>query len=236
VDYDEWNTTQNANLPKAFSAGDLSGKADDKVLLQRELGLPENPSIPLFGSIGRLADQKGVSLLLGAMREMLGEDLQFVLLGTGAPFFEHAFSELAQQHPSKAAVNIGFEEALSHRIEAACDFFLMPSRFEPCGLNQMYSLRYGTIPIVRQTGGLDDTIVDVREDAERADGIKFSENSVSALVKAMQKAIALFKEKDLLHHYRSNAMHADFSWQRTAKEYVSVYERILQGTPPAVAQ
>jgi starch synthase len=123
--------------------------------------------------------------------------------------------------------HVGFEEGLSHRIEAGSDFFLMPSRFEPCGLNQMYSLRYATIPIVHRTGGLDDSVVDIRDDAHRADGIKFDEYSSPALVKAVQKALALYREPQLLAHFRKNAFAADFSWDRTGAEYVKVYERAL---------
>ena len=124
-------------------------------------------------------------------------------------------------------MKIGFDQGLSHRIEAGADFFLMPSRFEPCGLNQMYSQRYGTIPIVRRTGGLDDSVTDLTDDSERADGIKFSEYSARALAKAIRKALVLYDNKELLAHYRRNAMRADFSWERTALEYVRVYEQAL---------
>ncbi|MFN7138342.1 MAG: glycosyltransferase, partial [Limisphaerales bacterium] len=117
---------------------------------------------------------------------------------------------------------------LSHRIEAGCDFFLMPSRFEPCGLNQMYSLRYGTLPIVRVTGGLDDSVIDISQDPERANGIKFQEYSVRALAKAIRKALVLYQDKDVLDHYRHNAMSADFSWERSATAYEEVYQRLLQ--------
>ena len=120
-------------------------------------------------------------------------------------------------------MRIGFDEGLSHRIEAGCDFFLMPSRFEPCGLNQMYGLRYGTIPIVRTTGGLDDTVVDIRDDAAKANGIKFVEYSATALAKGIRKALALYAEPELLHRYRQHAMAADFSWDRTVGEYLKVY-------------
>ena len=165
--------------------------------------------------------------MLGALEEMMSASLQFLLLGTGSAFFEQAFRELADRHPGKVSARIGFEEALSHRIEAACDFFLMPSRFEPCGLNQMYSLRYGTVPIVHRTGGLDDTVVDIRENPQKADGVKFDEHSSSALAKGMRKALALYQQPELLGHYRRNGMKADFSWDRTAAEYVRVYEPAL---------
>ena len=120
-------------------------------------------------------------------------------------------------------MRIGYDEGLAHRIEAGCDFYLMPSRFEPCGLNQMYSLRYGTIPIVRATGGLDDSVIDFTQDAERANGIKFQEYSARALAKAIRKALALYEQPDLLRHYRRNAMKSDFSWERTVDEYLKAY-------------
>ena len=172
----------------------LAGKALNKAELQKELGLPVDADTPLFGSITRLADQKGVDIQLGALEEMLSTKMQFVLLGSGSPVYEQAYRELARRYPAKVAVRIGFDQGLSHRIEAGCDFYLMPSRFEPCGLNQMYSLRYGTIPIVRITGGLDDTVVDISEDRDKADGIKFAEYSARALAKSMRKALVLYGE------------------------------------------
>jgi starch synthase len=226
VDYDEWKTVDNPYFKHSFSADDFGGKTADKLDLQAELGLPTNEGIPLFGSIGRLVEQKGVDILLGALEEMLSADLQIALLGTGAPFFQSACAELAKRYPSKMVAKIGFDEGLSHRIEAGCDFFLMPSRFEPCGLNQMYSLRYGTIPIVRRTGGLDDSVTDIRDDPERADGIKFDEHSPRALARGVQKALALYRQTELLAHYRKNAMMADFSWERTAEKYIGVYGKV----------
>jgi starch synthase len=227
VDYEEWNTTHNPHLKHAYSAADLSGKLANKLELQREMGLPVNPQTPLFASVTRLTDQKGVAIQLGALAEMLAREMQFVLLGSGSAEFERAYSGLAQRYPGKAAVHIGFDHGLSHRIEAGVDFFLMPSHFEPCGLNQMYSERYGTIPIVRQTGGLDDTVIDLTEDAERATGIKFREYSVRALAKAIGKALTLYQTPDLLHHMRRNAMAAEFSWEETCNQYVRVFEQAL---------
>ncbi len=134
------------------------------------------------------------------------------------------------RHPSKVSVHIGFNQGLSHRIEAGSDFFLMPSRFEPCGLNQMYSLRYGTIPVVRITGGLDDSVVDISEDQNKADGIKFAEYSSRALARSMRKALVLYREPKLLRHYRRNAMQADFSWEQAVRRYMEVYSATGQGT------
>ena len=224
VDYGEWNTNKNPRLFKPYSAGRMTGKKSNKAELQKLLGLPEVEDVPLFGTISRLAEQKGVDIQLGALEEMLNTRMQFVLLGSGSPAYERAYLELAKRFPEKVAVRIGYDEKLSHRIEAACDFFLMPSQFEPCGLNQMYSLRYGTIPIVRATGGLDDSVVDFTEDAELANGIKFQEYSPHALAKAIRKALVLFGQPTLLRRCRKNAMNADFSWEKTVSEYVRIYE------------
>jgi starch synthase len=175
------------------------------------------------------------------LEEMLASNLQFVELGNGKPEYEAAFQDLARRYPKQVAIRIGYEEGLPHRIEAACDFFVMPSRFEPCGLNQMYSMRYGAIPVVRATGGLDDTVVDLTETSEKANGIKFTEYHSRALAKALRKALLLFNEPFLLKHYQKNAMQADFSWKKTTAQYVEVYQRILpapapvaQPQPPAV--
>jgi starch synthase len=228
VDYEEWRTTGNPHLPHAYSARNLEGKGLDKAELQRELGLAPEAGVPLFVTITRLAEQKGVDIQLGALEEMLSSGIQFALLGSGSTAYEKAYRALAQRHPAKVAVRIGFDQGLSHRIEAGGDFFLMPSRFEPSGLNQMYSLRYGTIPIVRMTGGLDDSVVDITEDAERANGIKFREFSARALAKSMRKALVLYDEPELLRHYRQNAMAADFSWDRAVREYEKAYERAMR--------
>jgi starch synthase len=227
VDYEEWNTIENGHLKHAYSVEELRGKEENKAALQAEMGLPVQPDIPLFATVTRLVDQKGVDIQLAALEEMLASPMQFVLLGSGAPMFEKAYVDLQRRFPAKVAAKIGFDHGLSHRIEAGADFFLMPSRFEPCGLNQMYSQRYGTIPIVRRTGGLDDSVTDLLDDEELADGIKFSEYSARALAKAIRKALVLYENKDLLAYYRENAMRADFSWDRTAVDYVRVYERAL---------
>ncbi len=227
VDYDEWNTVNNPYLKHSYEADDLDGKQEEKVDLQKELGLPADSTIPLFGNISRLAEQKGVDIQLGALEEMLAAKMQFVLLGSGASDYERAYRRLVDRYPGQVAVKIGFDQGLSHRIEAGADFYLMPSRFEPCGLNQMYSLRYGTVPIVRVTGGLDDSVVDVSERPEEANGIKFSEYSVRALAKGIRKALILWQEPDLMNHYRRNGMLRDFSWKQTTVQYERAYQQFL---------
>ena len=228
VDYGEWNTEHNKFLKFSFNRDNFEGKAAQKQALQEELGLPVTADVPLFGTVSRLVEQKGVDIQISALEEMLSSDMQFALLGSGDPAFERGFRVLAERHPEKVAIKIGYDHALAHRIEAGCDFFLMPSRFEPCGLNQMYSLRYGTVPIVRVTGGLDDSVTDISEDPETADGIKFTEYSARALVKAIRKALVLFEDKELLDHYRRNGMNVDFSWEHTTRDYEEVFLRAIE--------
>jgi starch synthase len=223
VDYGDWNTTKNSFLPHAFSVTRLAGKTANKLALQKEMDLPQKKDVPLFGTISRLAEQKGVDIELGALEEMLNADIQFVLLGSGSPTFEKGYQKLARRFPAKVSLRLGYDEGLAHRIEAACDFFLMPSQFEPCGLNQMYSLRYGTVPVVRATGGLDDSVIDYTQDTTRPTGIKFYEYSARALAKAIRKAIAIYGQPDLLRRYRQNAMRVNFSWEKTVEEYIKVY-------------
>jgi starch synthase len=228
MDCDEWNPERDPFLPHAYSAARPAGKAANKLALQTELGLPPAKAVPLFGTISRLAEQKGVDIELGALVEMLSANIQFVLLGSGSPVYERGYRELARRFPGRVAVRLGYDEPLAHRIEAGCDFYLMPSRFEPSGLNQMYSLRYGAIPIVRVTGGLDDSVIDLTQDAGQANGIKFREYSARALAKAMRKALALYQQPRLLQRYRRNGMKVDFSWERAVGEYVNIYELLCQ--------
>ena len=227
VDYDEWNTVVNPHLPAAYGPGKMEGKLSNKLALQRELKLNVAPDQPLFGSVTRMVEQKGVDLMLGAVEEMLDDRMQFAMIGSGVPAYERAFKELAWRYPGQVAVRIGYDNRLSHRIEAASDFFLMPSRFEPCGLNQLYSLRYGSIPIVRAVGGLDDSVVDLNESDDHANGIKFYEPSVSALAHAIRKALALYGVPELMKHYRRNGMTADFSCEGTARNYAELYRQSI---------
>lgn len=227
VDYSEWRTDENPFLKHPYTAEALEGKARLKAELQQEMGLPVDAGIPLFATISRLADQKGFDILLPALEEMISTRMQFVALGSGNADFERGLKQLAARYPDKVAIQIGYNHGLSHRIEAGADYFLMPSRFEPCGLNQMYSLRYGTVPIVRVTGGLDDSVIDITENLERANGIKFYEYTSRALAKAIRKALALYERNDLLEHYRVNGMQADFSWEHTSAAYLEAYERAL---------
>jgi starch synthase len=177
-----------------------------------------------------LTDQKGCDLIADALEELLPRTpLQFVLLGSGDPVLEARFRGLAKRFPENVAVKIGFDARLAHRIEAGTDFYLMPSRFEPCGLNQMYSLRYGSIPIVRHTGGLADSVIDPRDDADRANGIHFQEPTAEALEWAIQKAVVLYRDPVAIHHFRVNGMSADLSWNKQAADYLRLYRDVLHG-------
>jgi starch synthase len=228
VDYEEWKTRSNPWLGASYSVRQMRGKDQCKAALQAIMGLPPRPDAPLFVTVSRLADQKGIDILVAALEQMLPEhDIQFALLGNGQREWVLALTDLAARFPGKVSVKIGYDHGLAHQMEAGADFFLMPSQFEPCGLNQMYSLRYGTIPIVRATGGLDDSVQDIRDEPEAADGIKFHEYSAAALVRAMQKALVLFEHPSLLKWYRRNGMAADFSWKRTARDYVAVYQEMI---------
>ncbi len=225
VDYAEWRTENNPHLVHPFNASKLRDKDRNKLALQEELGLPVELGTPLFASVTRLAEQKGMDLLLPALEEMLAaHEMQFVLLGSGDPALEQAFRVLAERFPNKVIAKIGYDAGLSHRIEAASDFFLMPSRYEPCGLNQMYSLRYGAIPIVRRTGGLDDSVVDFNDDPLRANGVKFDELAAPALANAIRKALRIYADKELLNLLRRRGMAADFSWEQSAHEYLRIFQ------------
>ncbi|MSR42445.1 MAG: glycogen synthase GlgA [Pedosphaera sp.] len=225
VDYGEWRTEDNPHLPHPFNATNLRGKSRNKLALQKELGLPVEPGTPIFASVTRLAEQKGMDILLPALEEMLAaHEMQFVLLGSGDPAIEQSFRVLAERFPTKVVAQIGYDTRLSHRIEAGSDFFLMPSRYEPCGLNQMYSLRYGAIPIVRRTGGLDDSVVDFNDDPLHANGVKFDELTAPALANAIRKALRIYADKELLNLLRRRGMTADFSWEQSAHEYLSVFQ------------
>jgi starch synthase len=229
IDMDQWNPETDPNIAQHFTAATLNKKLLNKSELQRKFSLPVNDRVPLFGLIGRLVEQKGIDLILECLPEMVAMDVQFVLLGSGDKVFEKQLQNLADLYPDKIAINIGYDEPLAHLIEAGADIFLMPSRFEPCGLNQMYSQRYGTIPIVRKTGGLADTVIDTLPETiakQTASGIIFEETSSGALLEAIKRALILYGFPDTWKKIQINAMKKDFSWQRSAEQYLALYENL----------
>ncbi|MDR5709299.1 MAG: glycogen synthase GlgA [Armatimonadota bacterium] len=228
VDYSVWDPRVDPYLPARYGPEDLSGKRICKLALQAEFGLPENPKVPLVGMVTRLVDQKGLDLVQACLDRMVAAGAQFVLLGTGDPRYEVAFTEAARRYPRQVGVRIGFDEGLAHRIEAGCDIFLMPSRYEPSGLNQLYSLRYGTVPVVRRTGGLADSIVDATPETVargEANGFVFEAYAPDALWEALRRALDAFRNPALWRTLVQAGMRADFSWKRSARRYVEMYER-----------
>jgi starch synthase len=228
IDYDEWHPSRDVYTVAKFSRGDLAGKRACKADLQRGFGLPERPGVPVLAVISRLTPQKGMDLVAEALDEILDLDAQFVLLGTGDADLHQAFEATMHRHPSSVGLKLGFDVALSHKIEAGADIFLMPSRYEPCGLNQMYSLAYGTIPVVRATGGLDDTIEPFDPASGTGNGFKFDEATPEALLQTVRGALALFRQPQHWQRLVQNGMACDFSWDRSAREYEALYQQILE--------
>jgi len=224
VDYDEWNPESDPHLPANFSAARLDGKAVCKRDLQRALGLPERDDVPLVGMVSRLVKQKGIDTLAEAMPRLLELDIQLVLLGAGEPWAHFYFGDLAARHRDRFACRIGYDNALAHQIEGGCDFFLMPSAFEPCGLNQMYSMRYGTIPIVRATGGLDDSVQNFDAAKRTGDGFKFWNLNAGALFDTVGWAVhTWYHDPAAIAALRQNAMAKRFTWEEAAAKYERLY-------------
>jgi starch synthase len=225
IDVTRWDPEHDELIGASFSADNLSGKAKAKQILLETVGLPSDAAAlarPVIGLISRLTHQKGLDLIAGAMDELMAFDAAWVMLGSGNREYEEQWGALAAKYPDRVSTTIGFEERLAHRIEAGADMFLMPSRYEPCGLNQLYSLRYGTLPIVHATGGLDDT---VRAAPERApNGFKFTEFTPAALVGAVRSAVQLFGDPGQWKKMQRAGMKDDYSWDVSAREYVKVYE------------
>ncbi len=228
VDMQVWNPRTDPRIAARFSAEDLSGKAICKAMLQREAGLPEQSRTPLFGIITRLTPQKGMDLLVSILPTLLELDLQLVVLGTGDPKLERAFQAAAWARPHQVAAAIQFDDALAHRIEAGCDFFLMPSRYEPCGMNQLYSLLYGALPIVHRTGGLADTVWSFEERTGNGTGFVIDELNPRSLFDGIGWAQSTyFQRPGDIDRMRRLAMSQDFSWDRSAAEYEKAYWRAL---------
>lgn len=228
VDYEEWNPETDTHIVANYSSTDLSGKARCKADVLGEFGLPSLDGAPLLGVVSRLTDQKGFDILTPIMDDIAHEKCQFVLLGTGEEEYERLFAELAQKYPGIIGVRIGFSNELAHKIEAGADIFLMPSRYEPCGLNQMYSLKYGTVPLVRATGGLDDTIVDYPSASSASgNGFKFEDYDSETLYAKIREAFRFYEDKDEWSQIMQNGMMSDFSWDACARKYEELYEKAV---------
>jgi len=233
LDTAEWNPATDTHLARRYDSINLDAKGLNKSALQRKVGLPMNDEVPLFGVVSRFTYQKGLDLLAAVVHDVLDMPAQLVLLGTGAGALEQEFSGLARTRSDCCAVVVGFDEPLAHQIEAGADIFVMPSRYEPCGLNQMYSLRYGTPPVVRNTGGLADTVVDCNSanlSAGTANGFVFEEPTPQALLAALRRATETWRDKARWRELQRNGMRLDFGWQRSARRYLDLYRALIAMT------
>ncbi len=228
IDYDQWDPARDPHLPVPFSASKLEGKAAAKRKVLERFRLPVADEVmrrPLVGMISRMIDQKGFDLLAGLADELPRLNATFVLLGSGERRYEDLWLALAARHPERIGATIGYDEGLAHVIEGGSDLFLMPSRFEPCGLNQMYSLRYGTVPLVRATGGLADTVRNFDSRTGEGTGFTFDDYSPQALLGTLRWALGVFEDRDVWRRIQTAGMLLDHSWDASAREYVKVYER-----------
>ena len=228
VDYDEWDPRRDRYLPRHYDAGTLAVKAQLKREFLARRKLTAAPEVPLAGVVSRLAVQKGIELIEGALPKVLAaRPLSCALLGNGEPQYEEFFTALERSFPGRVSFHCGYDEELAHWIEAASDLFLMPSRYEPCGLNQMYSLRYGTVPIVRRTGGLADSVEQYAPASGAGTGIVFNDFDVQALTWALNSALDLYAQPAHWTRMMRNAMQRDFSWQRQGEQYVALYRQLI---------
>ena len=231
VDYDVGDPAADPHLAARFSAGDLAGKRLCKLDLLRRYGLPEDPERPIIASISRLIAQKGYDLIKNAATAILETGAVFIALGSGAHEYEDFLQRWHDYAPHQVGIYKGFNEALAHQIEAGADIFLMPSLYEPCGLNQMYSMRYGTVPVVRAIGGLDDTVEDfnrAREAGRAGNGFKFDHYSAEAMLGSLHEALYCYAEPDIWRTIQLNGMAADNSWQAAARKYVELYRAVIE--------
>jgi starch synthase len=228
VDYSEWSPDIDPFIAQRYCETDLTGKRICKDKLQGSVGLPVKSAVPVLGMVSRLTSQKGFDLVQKIFDQLMEQQIQVVLLGSGEERYESFFVTAAARFPEKFAVRTGFDEALAHRIEAGADIFLMPSLYEPCGLNQMFSLKYGTIPLVRGIGGLKDTVVDYDAERGSSTGFVFDKYEPQALWKTVERALTVFAEKKSWTELMHRAMRMDFSWDRSAQAYSSLYEQLLR--------
>jgi len=236
VDYREWSPESDKYIAARYSGQDLSGKRQCKADLLREFGVSsEDARPPVIGIVSRFAAQKGFDLIAQVMDRLAREEMIVVALGSGDREYQDMFQRLSKQFPQKIAVKIAYDNALAHKIEAGSDMFLMPSKYEPCGLNQIYSLRYGTVPIVRATGGLDDTIENWDPRTQKGTGFKFTGYTGEALLATVRTALQAFQDRSGWEKLMRNGIAKDFSWNASAKEYVRVYERARQFRTVTVA-
>jgi starch synthase len=233
VDYTHWNPATDRNIAAQYNPENLRGKRKCKKDLLSTFGFPtDDLDRPLLGIVSRLSAQKGADLIAQAAPELVSLDLRMVVLGSGDAVYEDLFRSLAARYPDKVAARIAYDDVLAHKIEAGADLFLMPSRYEPCGLNQIYSLKYGTVPVVRATGGLDDTVEDFDPSAGSGTGFKFREYTADALLRAVRRALEVYRRPELWRRLMANGMAQDFSWGASAAQYALLYQGLLDARRP----
>jgi starch synthase len=231
IDTKHWNPGTDPHLTKKYNWRNLDNKSVNKTALQQELGLAVDDSVVMLGMVSRLVEQKGLDLILQSLDHLFSSSLQLVILGTGETRYEMLLSDWAKRQPDNMRFIIGYDEALAHRIEAASDIYLMPSIFEPCGLNQLYSLRYGTLPIITPVGGLFDTVTDASSaniNQGVATGFVLKEKTSTALLKTIGHALKLYQNKPVWRQLQRTAMQLDYSWQASAEHYIELYQQVLQ--------
>ena len=227
IDYSVYNPRTDKYIFETYDEESLDRKLDNKIALQKSLGLPERRNVPLIAIVSRLVEPKGMDLVVRMMDEILQhEEIQLVVLGTGEKRYEDWFKGLAWRYPKKVSVNIYFSNELAQRIYAGADIFLMPSKYEPCGIGQLIALRYGTIPVVRQTGGLKDTVQQYNKYTQEGNGFVFENYNAHEMMYALKRALSFYGNYDIWHKIQLNAVQADYSWKRSAKEYEALYERL----------
>lgn len=227
IDYDVNNPATSKKIYANFDADNMAGKAENKRKLQEELGLPQRDDVPVISIISRLADQKGINLVLQAAYDLLNKDVQLVILGTGEYHYENMFRDLAYRYPDKVSANILFDDTLAQKIYAASDMFLMPSLFEPCGLGQLFAMSYGTVPVTRTTGGLVDTVHHFNKETGEGNGFQFQDYDAGGLMWAINQALEVYADKEMWNKVVQNAINTRFSWKDSAKKYIEVYNSIL---------
>lgn len=233
LDYDEWDPATDPDVPHNFDIGRLNRRAANKTALQQHARLPTRSEIPLIGMVSRLDEVKGIDLMEPVLPQLLAdEDVQFVLLGTGQSEYHQMFKRVQSQFPDSARVFLKFDAVLARRIYAGADMFLMPSRVEPCGLGQMIAMRYGCVPIVKETGGLADTVIDLAAEPDRGNGFVFEEHTPKSCREALQRALQVYRDKDTWRALQMHGMRADFSWSASAGKYAELYRRTLEAREP----
>ncbi len=225
VDYDQWSPTADSEIPHKYDITSLNQKQENKLALLKENQLDEDLSQPIFGVVSRLTEQKGLDLVLEAMPSALDQGAKLILLGSGDKELEQDFLALQERYPQQVGIHIGYDESYSHRLQAGVDALLIPSRFEPCGLTQLYALKYGTLPVVRKTGGLADTVF---EEGADPNGFVFEQADTPSLIEAMSRCIETYHDSNTWQERQKNAMRYDFSWEKTTDHWITLYESLIK--------